>query len=144
MGMLLSVNNETLPSSSNAQEHDASKTRVCKKCKNEYKLTDFPINNTLPSGILRKHTCKYCRAHQSKVRSRLHKENKRPENIICPICDCQTSKPVMDHCHDTDVFRGWICNDCNNALGKFNDSVKLLEKAIHYLRTTKEGTVDNE
>tara|TARA_R110002074_G_scaffold214746_1_gene384553 strand:+ start:23 stop:397 length:375 start_codon:yes stop_codon:yes gene_type:complete len=111
--------------------------RTCKKCGKEYLLTDFPINNTLASGILRKHTCKYCRAHQSRVRAKLHRENKRPESITCPVCESHTHRPVMDHCHKTDTFRGWICNDCNNALGKFNDSVAMLKKAIEYLGSFK-------
>ena len=111
--------------------------RKCKKCGKKYVLTDFPINNTLASGILRKHTCKYCRAHQSKVRAKLHREHKKPENIVCPICENYTDSPVLDHCHKTDIFRGWLCNDCNNALGKFKDDVAMLKKAIKYLGDDK-------
>ena len=40
---------------------------------------------------------------------------------------------VLDHNHETGEFRGWICNDCNNALGKFNDDPKVLRIAIRYL-----------
>ena len=109
-------------------------TRVCKKCFNELPLEDFPINNTFKSGILRKHTCKGCRAHQAKVRRRLLKENKKPDNIICPVCQKYTDKPVIDHCHKTDTFRGWLCNDCNNALGKFSDDILILKRAINYLK----------
>ena len=108
--------------------------RKCKKCGQTKKLKDFPINNTLASGILRKHTCNICRGHQSKVRSKLHKENKRPELIVCPICQKKTYKVVLDHNHSTDEFRGWLCNDCNNGLGKFNDDIVLLRKAIKYLK----------
>ena len=107
--------------------------RKCKKCGQAKKLEDFPINNTLASGILRKHTCNTCRGHQSKVRSKLHKENKRPQLIVCPICDKKTNKVVLDHNHFTDEFRGWLCNDCNNGLGKFNDDISLLRKGIKYL-----------
>ena len=108
--------------------------RKCKKCGQTKSLEDFPINNTLASGILRKHTCNTCRGHQSKVRIKLHKENKRPELIVCPICNTKTHKVVLDHNHLTDEFRGWLCNDCNNGLGKFNDDIKLLRKAIKYLK----------
>jgi hypothetical protein len=41
---------------------------------------------------------------------------------------------VLDHDHDTDEFRGWLCNDCNNALGKFRDSIDMLRRAINYLK----------
>ena len=108
--------------------------RKCKKCGKTKKLEVFPINNTLASGILRKHTCNSCRRHQSKVRTKLHKENKRPKLIVCPICDKETRKVVLDHNHSTGEFRGWLCNDCNNALGKFNDDIDFLKKAIKYLK----------
>ena len=110
--------------------------RLCKKCGEEKILLDFPINNTLASGILRKHTCNVCRAHQSKIRQRLHKEYSRPDQGECPICEKETTKLVLDHNHNTDKFRGWLCNDCNNALGKFGDDVALLQKAIDYLIDT--------
>jgi protein-arginine kinase activator protein McsA len=108
--------------------------RKCKKCGKTKRLLDFPINNTLASGILRKHTCNSCRGHQNKVRMKLHQENKRPKLIVCPICEKETDKVVLDHNHSTDKFRGWLCNDCNNALGKFNDDIFLLKKAIKYLK----------
>ena len=108
--------------------------RKCKKCGKTKTLEDFPINNTFASGVQRKHSCNTCRGHQSKVRAKLHKENKRPKLIICPICDKETHKVVLDHNHSTGKFRGWLCNDCNNALGKFNDDIDFLKKAIKYLK----------
>ena len=114
--------------------------RLCKKCNNFYDLEMFPINNTFPDRILRKHTCKKCRSHQSKVRRKLHKENKRPTIILCPICEIRTHRPVLDHNHATDKFRGWVCNDCNNALGKFKDDVYTLKKAIQYLERNNAGS----
>jgi protein-arginine kinase activator protein McsA len=107
--------------------------RSCKKCGENKPLKQFPINNTLKSGILRKHTCSSCRYEQSKARVRLHKQHKRPSSLICPICQKQADKIVLDHNHETGEFRGWLCNDCNNALGKFNDDIEILQKAINYL-----------
>ena len=110
--------------------------RTCKRCDVSQPLEAFPINNTLASGILRKHTCNTCRNHQSQVRARLHRENRKPDHLRCPICHKHVSGSkniVLDHDHDTDEFRGWICNDCNNGLGKFNDNVDMLKRAIKYL-----------
>jgi hypothetical protein len=42
---------------------------------------------------------------------------------------------AIDHCHDTGKIRGLLCNNCNRGLGFLNDDVKLLEKAILYLKT---------
>jgi formate dehydrogenase maturation protein FdhE len=114
--------------------------RLCKKCNTFYDIEMFPVNNTFPDRVLRKHTCKKCRSHQAKVRRKLHKENKRPRTITCPICGTHTDKPVLDHNHTTDKFRGWVCNDCNNALGKFKDDVYTLKKAIRYLQINNGGS----
>ena len=111
-------------------------TRTCKKCAVSQPLEAFPINNTLASGILRKWTCNTCRSHQSKVRARLHREHSKPESVTCPICQQSGQKIVLDHDHATDEFRGWLCNDCNNALGKFSDSPEILQRAIAYLGLT--------
>lgn len=40
----------------------------------------------------------------------------------------------IDHCHKTGVVRGLLCNACNIALGRFNDDVDLLKKAINYIK----------
>ena len=112
--------------------------RECKVCHQIKQLGQFPINNTLSSGILRKHTCTECRKQQGKVRARLHRENRKPDHLRCPICHKHVSGSksiVLDHDHATDKFRGWLCNDCNNGLGKFNDSIDMLTRAINYLRS---------
>lgn len=56
--------------------------------------------------------CAICGSHQS--------EQKRP------LC--------VDHCHETKVVRGLLCDSCNMGLGKFFDSPLLLENAIKYLQ----------
>ena len=66
-----------------------------------------------------------------------------PENHICPIClkpeaelvgrgGKNNSTFVLDHCHETNTFRGYICQSCNRGLGMFN-SVEIIENAKKYL-----------
>lgn len=57
----------------------------------------------------------------------------------CAICD--TPKPIsgddkmyIDHCHDTLKVRGLLCPKCNTSIARFNDDIKLLQKAINYLK----------
>lgn len=50
----------------------------------------------------------------------------------CDICGTKEGKYV-DHCHDTNVVRGWLCPGCNTAIGQFNDDIDLLKKALAYL-----------
>ncbi len=114
-------------------------TRKCKICNQVKNIEDFGINHIIANTIsktnkkYRKHTCKDCRKRQSKTLRKLHKENPKPNTVICPICETETDKHVLDHDHLTDTFRGWLCNDCNTSLGIFKDDIKILKKAILYL-----------
>jgi len=69
----------------------------------------------------------------SRLRAKLKSENPPPAAGNCPICDNHTETWILDHCHFTNQFRGYICNNCNLALGRFNDDEKMLRKAIDYL-----------
>jgi hypothetical protein len=40
---------------------------------------------------------------------------------------------VLDHCHETNTFRGWICHHCNTGLGAFSDETTRLAHAMRYL-----------
>ena len=56
----------------------------------------------------------------------------------CAICGVEfaTLDPQLwhvDHCHASGVTRGLLCQGCNTALGKFNDSAELLRKAADYV-----------
>lgn len=68
---------------------------------------------------------------------------------LCAICDMPETSPAtvsreikelcVDHCHDTNVIRGLLCNNCNRGLGLFRDSPELLRKAAAYLDPHKVG-----
>lgn len=55
----------------------------------------------------------------------------------CAICGATKNKNgtalCVDHCHASGVIRGILCHNCNVSLGRFNDSVSLMKKAIAYL-----------
>lgn len=52
----------------------------------------------------------------------------------CPICKKYYELLHIDHCHKDGHVRGLLCNSCNTGLGKFNDDIELLERAIAQLR----------
>lgn len=63
------------------------------------------------------------------------------QNNKCLICDSlleikdlNSNYPHVDHDHSTGKVRGILCMNCNLGLGYFNDSIKLLNKAIIYLQ----------
>jgi len=53
-------------------------------------------------------------------------------NWQCQICHKKTSLCV-DHDHITGKVRGILCTSCNTGLGRFNDNIDGLQKAIDYL-----------
>jgi hypothetical protein len=52
----------------------------------------------------------------------------------CEICGIILGRSLhWDHNHETGQFRGWLCNSCNNGLGRFKDQPFLLRAAADYL-----------
>lgn len=106
--------------------------KICIKC-NEVKAdTDFPYFSTKGAG--RKNSCKICNSKLVKVRNELKKDNFKPKCNTCIICQRTDRKLVLDHNHETNEFRGWLCDGCNSALGKFDDDIQKLQRAIAYLK----------
>lgn len=59
----------------------------------------------------------------------------RPIPDSCEACGRR--RPLQfDHCHQRGMFRGWICGNCNAALGHVNDSPDHLRLLIIYLERT--------
>lgn len=63
------------------------------------------------------------------------------QNGVCAICfEPETlirrgtlCKLTIDHDHETGQVRGLLCNNCNRALGLFNDKSWVLRSAATYL-----------
>jgi hypothetical protein len=58
---------------------------------------------------------------------------------VCGICGekDEHQRLSVDHDHKTEQFRGLLCEDCNRALGMFDDSVERLMRAAQYLSSAK-------
>lgn len=54
------------------------------------------------------------------------------KDACCGICDA-TERLVLDHCHNTGVIRGVLCNTCNSGIGMLKDNPELLKKGIEWL-----------
>ena len=49
----------------------------------------------------------------------------------CEVCG--STKTVLDHCHDSSLIRGILCNPCNQALGMLKDNPVLIRKLADYM-----------
>lgn len=48
----------------------------------------------------------------------------------------------VDHCHDTGIVRGILCNTCNLALGQIDDNKRRLKGLIEYLENFEQKLED--
>jgi hypothetical protein len=124
--------------------HETQLTEIkkCNKCNRFLPLTNFGKN----SGA--KHyrsECRACANDRSKVSSALRKVTPPPAmDHVCPICNKtepevrgkggkNSGSWVLDHDHSEKTFRGWLCHQCNRAIGNFNDNPTRLLNAIAYI-----------
>jgi hypothetical protein len=69
---------------------------------------------------------------------------------VCAICKIEADvigkvkepgkrRLVVDHDHTTGKLRSMLCDFCNTALGKMQENEIILQAAIDYLKTHKNG-----
>lgn len=69
------------------------------------------------------------------------------QGSVCAIC-CKPIEALaktthLDHDHATGKVRGVLCHRCNRAIGFFNESPELLERAADYIRAATKGVRPN-
>ena len=131
--------------------------KVCSKCGEEKKLTEFKGNTSGADAFasdgyrLRRPECNDCTkiVAQGKniARAIAKKEGisyKAPEDATCRICNKPAVRGnglVFDHCHEQNKFRGYCCNSCNRSMGVLGDNVDGLLKVLNYLLETEKATI---
>ncbi len=86
-----------------------SLTRYIGKLRRKYNLTWEEYQNKL---ISQGNVCKICGSN----------DPKRGTKYFC-----------VDHNHITNQIRGLLCQDCNDAIGRFNEDILILNNVIYYL-----------
>jgi hypothetical protein len=82
---------------------------------------------------LKKYNEKNPRRNQINALLRLEKRAGRSKPNTCDICHAIGRRIHFDHCHQSGLFRGWICHNCNCTLGYVNDDPNHLRLLIAYL-----------
>ena len=107
-------------------------TKECRKCGEVKPIAEFSLFSVVGSSG-RRNTCKSCESEMASLRKRLKRTHPKPAPGPCPVCGKHTVKWVLDHSHTSNTFRGYICNDCNLGMGKFDDNPNIIYKAWKYL-----------
>lgn len=89
-----------------------------------------------------RNTFKY-RCQQYGITEKLFWDTYVRQDGRCAICELEITKSDahIDHCHETNEFRGLLCMNCNTGLGHFKDDVSNLIKAQIYLTNAIESDI---
>ena len=139
----------------------SSQTKICSKCEENKSLTEYNGNTSGCDGFgkdgkrLRRPECGICtkkvaegKGQAMKMAKELGIPYKAPDGTKWAICTRLPSNGnglVFDHCHEKNIFRGYLCNACNRSCGVLGDDVDGLLKTLNYLlQTEKAVIVQNE
>ena len=109
----------------------------CSKCNKLLSLSKFHKDSSSKDGL--DHRCIDCKRDRrierlygltpEDIETKLLEQNMR-----CDICSVSLVGGYhIDHCHDSNVPRGIICERCNHMLGHARDRIDILADAIKYL-----------
>ena len=139
-------------------KHSSITPKTCSKCREEKLVCDFSGNTSSDDGFdkdgyrLRRGECMECtkKVRQGKnVAKKIAKKEgipyEAPEGTLCGICKepgTKRNKLVFDHCHESERFRGYLCNTCNRSIGCLGDNTQLLLRAVNYLNKKKREKIE--
>ena len=113
-------------------------SKKCKKCnilKNISKFRICRLYKNSRCGEYIRSECMTCEKLASKqlIQARKHCP---PKPDYCECCKIETKNFVLDHDHNNGQFRGWLCRNCNQGIGKLGDNIEGIENALRYLKQT--------
>ncbi|MEK7104390.1 MAG: Hpy99I family type II restriction endonuclease [Patescibacteria group bacterium] len=125
---------------------DGFSKKICNICHKLLSTKEFAKNqNAKDNRSVRRPSCGKCRKKLEGTNlsqsAKIEWQKKKPQNepFECPVCAKRTiagitCKVVLDHNHADGRVRGWICDSCNTGIGRFQDDINLMEKAIKFLK----------
>jgi hypothetical protein len=73
------------------------------------------------------------RSREAKRRQLGFPEPRYPMPELCEWPECKRKAVCLDHCHSTNIHRGWLCRLHNQGLGQIGDTMKDLHNGVRYL-----------
>ena len=140
-------------------------TKKCSKCGKVKLLTEFGNNQSTNTGgdVYFRPECKECTSSVSKGKRQAFKMAGNPHypeiGCACDLCgkpprlatkvNAKPKKLVFDHGHVSLRHRGWLCDNCNRAMGMLGDDelgmltstlyiAKGEERAPEYIKKVEE------
>jgi hypothetical protein len=119
---------------------------IVKTCKVHGELTEKDAWFVKSQNTYRCRQCRrdFKRRDRYRITDEYFRELLKQQKGVCAICKNKESyflpktksnrELCVDHCHETKKIRGLLCTQCNIALGKFKDSIEILNSAIEYLK----------
>lgn len=107
----------------------------CKDCKNAAARKNWK-ENTEASDRYKKRARERAKERRYGITQAEFDNILKSQKNKCAICESQfkSSKDThIDHCHNSSKVRGLLCNNCNIALGQFEDNIEFMQNAIKYL-----------
>jgi len=120
--------------------------KTCRVCKKTKPIGEF-IKNL--NGKWMPNDCRECERERGKRNYDARNGHPRRNNVKnrtwrskpvrphkpdrCEVCKTIEDLICNDHCHITDLHRGWLCNKCNTILGFANDDPDRLRALAEYI-----------
>lgn len=141
-------------------EYARKTEKKCSKCNLMKKLTEYSGNTSGCDAFnhegyrLRRPECKNCNKEATKGKNEAKKLAKKmkipykaPENTKCALCEKLPKKGdelVFDHCHKTNIFRGYLHNSCNRSLGVLGDNVSGILRSLNFLNKCEKKIITQD
>ena len=125
-------------------------SKKCRECLEELPFSSFGYRNVTKNKPELLNTCKKCKSTHDRIVRQFKKYNKKPSSDYkCPVCN-ETSSEIksrggfhkhqpkdvwaVDVDHKTMTVRGWICDYCNNMIGRSLDRPHVMERGAEWIR----------
>lgn len=112
---------------------EVEQNKVCVSCEQTLPLSAFRPNNVKRGILSPRGDCLFCEKNNRLVLQKIRKYGEySPMPNACEMCGSH-EKLLLDHCHETNEFRGWFCDPCNRGISIFGDSAAGLRRAAEIL-----------